>query len=135
MNLNLIKTSKAINDFFGAWQNQKYDEMVKACQVSWLKNKEPKKRMVEWFGDKNLTNYSVRNVTDETNRMNKFFDDNKIDNHFDKFYTAKIHLNYIVKDNQYSCDVYANIITENNEMKINPTSVLKEKEVKKWAIK
>ncbi len=55
-----------------------------------------------------------------------------LDRRFEAFYTAKVYTTYEFKKVKHTCDIFVNVIMEDGELKINPTSALKEKGVRKW---
>jgi len=139
-----MNATEATKMFLNAWKTKDYQGMVNASQPSYLKytatsktkkqgwtrsrtrKNNPEKRMIERFGDKKLTSYSIVNVIDETKKLNAFLKSKKAKNRFELICKVRTYVEYIYNNEKYKKIINLNAIMENGEVKINPTSALKE---------
>lgn len=124
----LSKTEDILNKFFQAWQNKDWDSMGDVCQVSWTKFiKEPvNDRLIKWFGDKKLTAYHLYGGEDLTERTNKDLEKAKQTIRFEALYKVKTSIEYILFGQKYRAKVFINVVSENGELGVNPSTVLRE---------
>lgn len=84
-------------------------------------------RLIEWFGEKKLTAFSLFGAKDLTDRTNKDLEKAKQKIRFEALYRVEISIKYMFRDKEYRARVFVNVTSEDGKLGINPSTVLREK--------
>ncbi len=137
--MNKIEAEKAkasAEAFFDAWKNEDLEAMATACQSSWYTTNvatNPIEMLKDWFADKKLLSYKIGSKTDVTKQINKSKDCKERGVKFESFWKVQIDFCYKLRDQIYTKAAMGNVVLEYGQYKINPLSLLREKE-SRWSI-
>jgi len=84
-------------------------------------------RLIEWFGEKKLTAFNICSAKDITMRTNKDLEKENQKIRFEALYRVETSIKYIFRGQEYRARVFVNVISEDDNLGVNPSTVLREK--------